>query len=1009
MPRNSASFIARNALIVFLVVSLALAGGGLLIFHLIGRKMKLDIAQNLSNVSSEISKSINQWRQDKIADAVILGQSPVLAKSIHRWLYGYGDSLSALHVRTRLAAMLNYSSYESIILVDTLGRVRFSAGGRAPRELDDYTVRLADSSLKIKKPVFSDFYRCRVEAKVHLDILSPIIHGGRPVGVVILRIDPQRYLYSRIQSWPTPSQSGEVLLVRRQGDSVIFLNDLRFHPQAAMNFKISISDTLIPAVKAVLGYEGLVEGPDYRGVPVLADVRRIPDSPWFMVAKMDRGEIFGPVRKLTLAVFSLTAMFIILTGLLIAAWYQRSQKHLYRRLHEAEQERKALVSHYEKVIKYANDIIILADENLRIVDVNQRALEAYGYTYQEMMGMEVGRLRPKELKAKLPQVIEKLESQDNLRYETEHQRKNGEVFPIEVSARFLEIEGKRYFQAIIRDITERKRAQQRLESYNRQLEVLNQCAMELLEVTQLEEVAKILLRCFKDLIGSPAAAFIEYLPERGLLKLRYILADYPLLMKMERILNRQILGLEIPIDEARKKQIMEETLGRFGSLREMSFDLFPSIISTAVGVLLGAQEYIAVAFTLEGELYGTAAAVQTRDVPEVDSNILKIFARLGAIFLRRVQLEKNLRQAHEELQTSYEEIEANYQELQEKNQALVQAEEELRRINAELMASEQELKAAEEELRQMVDELTHSRVQIIKERNFSQSILQNVPAYFVAIDKEGRILDMNPAMLKVLGYSLEEVRGLAYLENFVPAEDHEELSGIFEGITVRNERTKNVNRIRCRDGSVRWVEWHGAPVKSPSGELEFFFGIGIDITEQRKAEEKLRLSEENYRRLAETTNDVIILHDMEGRIIYVNRTGLEMSGYKLHQVVGRSLAEFLPTEETREMRERLLKRLQGDLSFFRYESEYKDAKGNIRIMDVCSTPIIVNNKIESVMIVARDITERKKSEEEIKKRYEELKRWQAVTIDREDRVRELKQEVNALLKELGRPERYRSL
>ena len=50
-------------------------------------------------------------------------------------------------------------------------------------------------------------------------------------------------------------------------------------------------------MKAVLGQEGIVEGVDYRGVPVIAAVRAVPDSPWFLVARMDASEVYAPVRE----------------------------------------------------------------------------------------------------------------------------------------------------------------------------------------------------------------------------------------------------------------------------------------------------------------------------------------------------------------------------------------------------------------------------------------------------------------------------------------------------------------------------------------------------------------------------------------------------------------------------------------------------------------------------------------------------------------------------------------
>ena len=70
-----------------------------------------------------------------------------------------------------------------------------------------------------------------------------------------------------------------------------------FQKNTTLHLRIPLESKDTPAVKAALGREGIVEGRDYRGVRVIADVRGIPDSPWFLVARMDASEAFGPMRE----------------------------------------------------------------------------------------------------------------------------------------------------------------------------------------------------------------------------------------------------------------------------------------------------------------------------------------------------------------------------------------------------------------------------------------------------------------------------------------------------------------------------------------------------------------------------------------------------------------------------------------------------------------------------------------------------------------------------------------
>jgi len=116
-----------------------------------------------------------------------------------------------------------------------------------------------------------------------------------------------------LKKWPTPSRTAETLLIRRDGNDVLFLNDLKFQKDAALNLRIPLNNRNVPAVEAALGKEGIVEGIDYRGVPVVADLRTVPDSPWFLVARMDMEEIYAPLRE------RLWWMIIIIGALLLSA------------------------------------------------------------------------------------------------------------------------------------------------------------------------------------------------------------------------------------------------------------------------------------------------------------------------------------------------------------------------------------------------------------------------------------------------------------------------------------------------------------------------------------------------------------------------------------------------------------------------------------------------------------------------------------------------------------------
>ena len=126
-----------------------------------------------------------------------------------------------------------------------------------------------------------------------------------------------------------------------------------------------------------------------------------------------------------------------------------------------------------------------------------------------------------------------------------------------------------------------------------------------------------------------------------------------------------------------------------------------------------------------------------------------------------------------------------------------------------------------------------------EERDFSRNLLQASPTFFVAINGEGRTMMMNETMLETLGYAEDEVIGTNYLEAFVPEPDRDLLVKVFDKLVDSNEPTLNQNNVLTKDGRKLLVEWHGMPVLKKDGKLDFFFGVGVDITERSRMEEEI--------------------------------------------------------------------------------------------------------------------------------------------------------------------------
>jgi PAS domain S-box-containing protein len=421
--------------------------------------------RDLGAIADMKADQIAEWRGGYRRQGEAHARNSMLAAEFGQWLRegapANGRKQRLLQILTELR---HAQSYKSLALLDRRGVVRLSPDAGFALDAEDMPpVRQA---LGGGQTVFIDFHHSSHGVQgIRIDLIAPLTVGDNVVGALVLQIDPNDYLYPIIRAWPMHSASAESLLVRREGGDVLFLNELRHRKGTALELRMPLGTANLPAAMAVRGEASAAGSIDYRGVPVVAEMRPVAGTPWFVVSKVDRDELFAPVDRLRQWSTSLGLGFVGGGGLLVFFWlrgHQARLKNLQAR-HAAEVERAMLMKHFEYLTKYANDIIMLADENGNIVELNERAEQAYGYSRAELLGKRIPDLRdPDEDPAVFRGQLERIMQLGELRFETVNRRKDGSLFPIESSARVIEVEGTRYLQGVIRDISERKQAEEAL-------------------------------------------------------------------------------------------------------------------------------------------------------------------------------------------------------------------------------------------------------------------------------------------------------------------------------------------------------------------------------------------------------------------------------------------------------------------------------------------------------------------------------------------------------------------
>ena len=284
------------------------------------------------------------------------------------------------------------------------------------------------------------------------------------------------------------------------------------------------------------------------------------------------------------------------------------------------------------------------------------------------------------------------------------------------------------------------------------------------------------------------------------------------------------------------------------------------------------------------------------------------------------------------------------------------------------------------------------------------------PLGITVANKDGKISESNREAERLLHISKEEQERRSIDGNewqiirpdgsIMPTEEYASVRALKENRLIENIEMG----IPKGEGSVIWINVTAAPL----GDSEVVIAYQ-DITERKQAEEALRQSEERYQLIDEASQDLIYSYDRQSRFTHANSNMCRRLGLKLEQIIGKTHAALgFPQEQCTEWA-RLHQQVYQTNQTVIAETITPIQGGSPQYFEVVLNPM--HDETGAIIGIAgttRDIHARKLTEAQINEQLEELRRWHEVTLGREERILELKGEVNQLLAEAGKPGRYAS-
>jgi PAS domain S-box-containing protein len=240
------------------------------------------------------------------------------------------------------------------------------------------------------------------------------------------------------------------------------------------------------------------------------------------------------------------------------------------------------------------------------------------------------------------------------------------------------------------------------------------------------------------------------------------------------------------------------------------------------------------------------------------------------------------------------------------------------------------------------------------------------------IDREGVCLAANPKIIEMFGYSVPEILGTNFQDLTFPEDKYkgqQQFEEIWDGKLPNFSQDKRFVR---KDGSLLWCNTNTSPVKDLEGQTKYFISVMTDITDRKQAEEDLAAEKERLAVTLRSIGEGVITTDTAGRVVLLNPVAEKFTGWSQAEAAGRPLPEVfhIVDEKTRQLApnpaEHVLR--TGEIIGLASQTILVGRDGHERYVSNNGAPIRdLSDKVEGVVLVFRDITERQRSEAELRK------------------------------------------
>ena len=285
-----------------------------------------------------------------------------------------------------------------------------------------------------------------------------------------------------------------------------------------------------------------------------------------------------------------------------------------------------------------------------------------------------------------------------------------------------------------------------------------------------------------------------------------------------------------------------------------------------------------------------------------------------------------------------------------------------------------------------------------------RSITEQIDDLISIMDSKGIMTYTSPACRELFKYEPDEMIGHHFTE-FIHEDSVHEANSIFnEGIEFKRKVINVEFKFERKDGSTFYGELNGSEFRN--GEESGTLVVIHDITTRKQTLELLKESEEKFRSIAEQTSDMISIADQSGIIKYASKASTSIFQYEPEEMCGQNFTDFVEEKSIQNAYSTFGNCLRTGESFFNLEFKMKKKDGTLFYGEINGSGFKYGNN-SGILVIIRDISDRKKVQNALQEKMNELMRFHDLTVGRELTMIELKKEINKLLNDSNQPPKYK--